>query len=340
MTRLPIRWRLAAVIAVFVVAEMVGPTIENAYILHLLVLTCIYSVLVMSHNLVTGYVGLFHLCHAAFFGIGAYISALLAIHLHLPVPLTFILGALGAAISGLAVGLLSVRLGGHYFAIVSLGLGVIVYQVLNNWVALTAGPIGLSGIPLPPEIPWFGSSIPWTPHVFLAVGLIFVLLTYIVCVRIQDSKVGLIMKAIRENELAAACVGIRTHKVKVAAFTIAAFLAGCAGGMYAHYSRMLVPEQYSFISSVELVAMTVLGGLGSFGGSIASATFFTIVPEMLRVAGQWRLEVFGALLVIVVLFFPRGMAGLGALIWAGVAWLCSRLGAQNVAKWGASRGVA
>jgi branched-chain amino acid transport system permease protein len=340
MTRLPIRWRLAAFIAIFVAAEMVGATIDNAYILHLLVLTCIYAVLVMSHNLVTGYVGLFHLCHAAFFGIGAYVSALLAIHFHLPVPLTFVLGALGAAISGLAVGLLSVRLGGHYFAIVSLGLGVIVYQVLNNWVALTSGPIGLSGIPLPPEIPWFGTSIPWTPHVFLAVGLIFVLLTYIVCVRIQDSKVGLIMKAIRENELAAACVGIRTHKVKVAAFTIAAFLAGCAGSMYAHYSRMLVPEQFSFIASAELVAMTVLGGLGSFGGSIVSATFFTIVPEMLRVAGQWRLEVFGALLVIVVLFFPRGMAGLGALIWAGVARLSSRLGAESVAKWRASRGVA
>jgi branched-chain amino acid transport system permease protein len=340
MTRLPTRWRLAAVVAVFIAAEIVGGTITNAYILHLMVLTCIYAVLVMSHNLVTGYVGLFHLCHAAFFGIGAYVSALLAIHLHLPVPLTFLLGALVAAFSGLAVGLLGVRLGGHYFAIVSLGLGVIVYQVLNNWVDLTSGPIGLSGIPLPPEIPWFDESIAWTPHVFLAAGMIFVLITYVICMRIQDSKVGLIMKAIRENELAAACVGIRTHKVKVVAFTIAAFLAGSAGGMYAHYTRMLVPEQFSFIASAELVAMTVLGGLGSFGGSIASATFFTIVPEMLRVAGQWRLEVFGALLVIVVLFFPRGMAGLGALIWAGVARLFGRFGMEIVAKWRAGRGVA
>jgi branched-chain amino acid transport system permease protein len=340
MTRLPTLWRLAAVIAVFGAAEVFGSTIANAYVLHLLVLTCIFSVLVMSHNLVTGYVGLFHLCHAAFFGIGAYISALLAIHLNLPVPLTFVLGAIGAAISGLAVGLLSVRLGGHYFAIVSLGLGVIVYQILNNWVDLTAGPIGLSGIPLPPEIPWFGGSIAWTPHVFLAVGMVFVLLTYVICTRIQDSKVGLIMKAIRENELAAACVGIRTERVKVVAFTIAAFLAGAAGGMYAHYTRMLVPEQFSFIASAELVAMTVLGGLGSFGGSIASAAFFTIAPEMLRVAGQWRLEVFGALLVIVVLFFPRGMAGLGALIWAGIVRLIGRFWAGNVAKLGAGRGAA
>ena len=340
MTRLPTCWRLAAVIALFIAAETVGATIDNPYFLHLLMLTCIYAVLVMSHNLVTGYVGMFHLCHAAFFGIGAYVSALASVRLNLPVPLTFLLGALGAAILGLAVGLLSVRLGGHYFAIVSLGVGVIVYQVLNNWVALTSGPIGLSSIPVPPEIPWFGKSVSWTPHVFLAAGLTFVLLTYLVCTRIQDSKVGLIMSAIRENELAAACVGIRTHRVKVAAFTIAAFLAGSAGGMYAHYTQMLVPDQFSFIASAELVAMTVLGGLGSFGGSIVSATFFTIAPEMLRVAGQWRLEAFGALLVIVVLFFPRGMAGLGALIFAGVVRLMGRLGLGNIANWRAGRGDA
>jgi branched-chain amino acid transport system permease protein len=335
----PSRWRLVAIIALFAAVGIVGVTIANAYVLHLMVLTCIFAVLVMSHNLVTGYVGIFHLCHAAFFGIGAYVSALLAIDLQLPVALTFVLGAAAAGLSGLTVGLLSVRLGGHYFAIVSLGLGVIVYQVLNNWVGLTSGPIGLSGIPLPPDLPWFGTSIPWTPQVFLVAALILVLFTYIVCTRIQASKVGLIMAAVRENELAAACLGIRTHRVKLAAFTIASFFAGSAGGMYAHYMRMLVPEQFSFMASAELVAMTVLGGLGSFGGSIVSAAFFTIVPEMLRVAGQWRLEIFGALLVVVVLFFPRGMAGLGALLW-GVARLSGRIVAENVAKWSASRGVA
>jgi len=102
-----------------------------------------------------------------------------------------------------------------------------------------------------------------------------------------------------------------------------------------------VPEQFSFLASAELVAMTVLGGLGSFGGSIASATFFTIVPEMLRVAGQWRLEIFGAMLVIVVLFFPRGMAGLGTLIWQGLVRQSGRLSdAQGVSKGRANRGVA
>lgn len=340
MTGLPTHWRLVAAIALFVAAEILGAAIGNAYVLHLMVLTCIFAVLVMSHNLVTGYVGLFHLCHAAFFGIGAYVSALLAIQLHLPVPLTFLVGALGAAISGLVVGLLSVRLGGHYFAIVSLGLGVVVYQILNNWVSLTRGPMGLSGIPSPPQIPWFGKSLPWTPHVFLAAGLTLVLLSYVICARIRDTKLGLIMKAIRENELAAACVGIRTLRVKVAAFTIAAFLAGSAGAMYAHYLRILVPEKFSFLASAELVAMTVLGGLGSFGGSIASATFFTIVPEMLRVAGQWRLAMFGALLVVVVLFFPRGMAGLGALIWAGVVQLAGPRAGKNGAKEKVSRGTA
>jgi branched-chain amino acid transport system permease protein len=339
MTTPPSRWKVVAIIALFAAVELIGATIANPYVLHLMVLTCIFAVLVMSHNLVTGYVGLFHLCHAAFFGIGAYVSALLAIDLQLPVALTFVLGAAAAGISGLTVGLLSVRLGGHYFAIVSLGLGVIVYQVLNNWVSLTSGPIGLSGIPLPPDIPWFGTSKPWTPQVFLMAGLFLVLFTYIVCTRIQASKVGLIMTAIRENELAAACVGIRTHRVKLATFTIASFFAGSAGGMYAHYSRMLVPEQFSFIASAELVAMTVLGGLGSFGGSIASAAFFTIVPEMLRVAGQWRLEIFGALLVVVVLFFPRGMAGLGAILWDVVRLSC-RIVAENIAKWSAGRGIA
>jgi len=340
MVAAPTRWRLLALIMLFVAAYAFGTTFANDYVLHLMVLTCIFSVLVMSHNLVTGYVGLFHLCHAAFFGVGAYVSALLAIHLHLPIPLTFVIGACAAGFSGLTVGLLSVRLGGHYFAIVSLGLGVIVYQVLNNWVTLTAGPIGLSGIPLPPQIPWIRKSIDWTPSIFLAFGLVLVLFTYVVFTRIQDSKVGLIMKAIRENELAAACVGIRTNRVKISAFTIASFFAGAAGGMYAHYTRIIVPEQFSFMASAELVAMTVLGGLGSFGGSIASAAFFTIMPEMLRVAGQWRLESFGALLVIVVLFFPRGMAGLGELIWQGFGRLRGRVVADGVTKGTTSRGVA
>lgn len=335
----PPRWRMAAILVLAVAAELIGTTIANEYVLHLMVLTCIFAVLVMSHNLVTGYVGLFHLCHAAFFGVGAYVSALLAIHLQFPVPVAMVLGTAGAGISGLAVGLLSVRLGGHYFAIVSLGLGVVVYQILNNWVSLTSGPIGLSGIPLPPEVPWFGEFIAWSPRVFLTAGLVFVLLTYVAFTRIRESKVGLIMQAIRENELAAELVGIRTNRVKIAAFTIASCFAGAAGGMYAHYARMLVPEQFSFMASAELVAMTVLGGLGSFGGSIASAAFFIIAPEMLRVAGQWRLEIFGALLVVVVLFFPRGLAGLGALAWQSVARLNGWL-AADVANGRASRGVA
>ncbi len=159
----------------------------------------------------------------------------------------------------------------------------------------------------------------------VAAGLALVFLTYAICARIRDSKVGLMMEAIRENELAAACVGIRTLRVKVATFTIAAFLAGSAGAMYAHYSQMLVPEMFAFLVSADLVAMTVLGGLGSFGGSIAAAAFFTIVPEMLRVAGEWRLVIYGALLVIVVLFFPRGIAGVGALVWAGIIRLNGRL---------------
>jgi branched-chain amino acid transport system permease protein len=334
MKRLPPAWRTAAGIAVFAAAIAYSATIDNAYVLHLAVLTCITAVLVMSHNLVTGYVGLFHLSHAAFYGIGAYVSALLAMEYQLPVPLSFLLGALGAAVSGLLVGLLSVRFGGHYFAIVTLGFGVIVYQVLNNWVSLTRGPMGLNGVPLPPPIPWFGQTLAWTTHGFLAAGLVLVFITYVVCARIRDSKIGLMMEAIRENELAAACVGIRTLRVKVATFTIAAFLAGCAGAMFGHYSQMLVPEQFTFLVSADLVAMTVLGGLGSFGGSIAAATFFTIVPEMLRVAGEWRLVIYGALLVIVVLFFPRGMAGLGELAWAGIISLSGRLRAGSAAKAG------
>ncbi len=305
--------------AAFALLAAASSRVENPYLIHLLILACIFSVLVMSHNLVTGYTGLFHLCHAAFYGIGAYTSALLALRLHVPVPLAFLLGAAAAALSGLIVGLLSIRLGGHYLAIVTLGFGVIVTQVLTNWESLTRGPIGLGGIPAPPAIALPGFEVTWTPHAYLVAGLALVFGAYLVFARVRDSKIGLMMEAIRENELAAACVGVRAIQVKLVAFTLAALAAGAAGGMYAHYARFLVPDLFSFLESTSLIAMTVLGGLGSFAGSIASACFFTVVPEMLRVAGEWRLVLYGGLLVVVVLFYRGGLAGFARAVAAGLA---------------------
>jgi len=339
MRRWPAACRLLAGLALYGVMAGAAATIENAYLVHLLILSCIFAVLVMSQNLVTGYMGLLHLCQAAFYGIGAYASALVAMKLHVGVPLACLVGTGVAAGSGLVVGVLSIRFGGHYLAIVTLGFGVIVNQILNNWVGLTRGPMGLSGIPAPPAIRLLGLTIAWTPYTYLLGGLLLVFLTYLVLARIRDSKVGLMMEAIRENELAAACVGIPTVRVKVAAFTLAALLAGPAGAMYAHYSLMLVPELFGFFDSANLIAMAVLGGLGSFAGSIASAVFFTVVPEMLRVAGEWRLVIYGGLLVVVVLFFPKGLAGLGTLVREKIAGACGRRSSRPPIGEGEARGA-
>jgi branched-chain amino acid transport system permease protein len=282
------------------------------YLLHILVITGIYIILTLSLNLVVGYTGLASLGHAAFSCVGAYASALLALNYGLSPWLGLLIGACVAAILGVVIGAPSLRLKGDYLALATFGLGVIVYSVAKNWVAVTRGPMGLPGIP---GFSVFGVQVSevWAYLILVAV---FVWLTYFVMRRIVNSPFGRILRAIREDETAALAVGKDVNKYKIIVFVIGAFFAGIAGSLYAHYITFIDPSSFTVIESITILLMVVFGGLGSLSGSFIGAAVLVILPEMLRfvgmpssVAAPLRQMIYGLLLVILMLKRPQGILG-------------------------------
>lgn len=307
-------WQKAGIAALWASIILFALVSDNRFALYLAALGCIYGVLLMSQNLVTGYMGLLHLAQAAFFGLGAYTSAVLSTEHVVPVLVAYLLGTLVAALGGAIVGGLSIRFGGHYLAIVSLGFGIIVYQVITNWVSVTQGPLGLRGIPSPPDI----GPIEWSTKTHLVVAATVMSLVLLLLIALRRSKLGMFMDAVRADVIAAQSLGINTTKVKIVGYTITAGLAGLAGVLFAHFQGILAPDSFTFLESATILAMTVLGGMRSYLGSIAGAFFMVVVPELLRGFSDYRLMIYGALLVFVVLFFPKGLAGVGQLALRGL----------------------
>jgi branched-chain amino acid transport system permease protein len=279
-----------------------------AYALHLAILAGIYIILTLSLNLIIGYAGQVSLGHAAFYGIGAYASALVSLHWHLPFPAAALAAMLVAGLCGLALGLPTLRLKEDYLAIVTLGFGVIVDLVFLN-LEITGGPDGLPGIP-PPH--FFGVSFrePW---VYLILVMVIVLLVLGATVRLVDSYHGRALRAIRDHEITAQVMGINTPAYKVLIFTLAAALAGLAGSLYAHYITFINPESFGLHTSILILAMVVLGGMGSIPGSVLGAVILTILPELLRQVHAYQDLVYGALLVGLLILRPEGILGRGKL---------------------------
>jgi branched-chain amino acid transport system permease protein len=282
------------------------------YLLHILVITGIYIILTLSLNLVVGYTGLASLGHAAFSCVGAYTSALLALNYGVSPWLGLIIGACVAAVLGVIIGAPSLRLKGDYLAIATFGLGVIVYSVAKNWVSVTRGPMGLPGIP---GFSFFGMQISAVWAYFLLV-MVFVLLTFFVIRRVVCSPFGRILRAIREDEMAALAVGKDVNKYKIIVFAIGAFFAGIAGSLYAHYITFIDPSSFTVMESITILLMVVFGGMGSLSGSFIGAAVLVILPELLRfvgmpssIAAPLRQMIYGLLLVILMLKRPQGILG-------------------------------
>ncbi len=282
------------------------------YFLHILVITGIYVILTLSLNLVVGYTGLAALGHAAFSCVGAYTSALLALNYGVSPWLGLIAGACVAAVLGVVIGAPSLRLRGDYLALATFGLGVIVYSVAKNWVAVTRGPMGLPGIP---GFSVFGAEISavWSYLILVAV---FVVLTYLVIRRIVRSPFGRILRAIRDDELAALAMGKNVDKHKIIVFVVGAFFAGIAGSLYAHYITFIDPSSFTVMESITILLMVVFGGMGSLGGSFVGAAVLVIFPELLRflgmpssVAAPLRQMIYGLLLIGLMLKRPQGILG-------------------------------
>ena len=280
----------------------------SAYLLHLAILAGIYILLAVSLNLIVGYAGQVSLGHAAFYGIGAYASALVALNWHFPFPLAALSAMVVAGGSGLALGLPTLRLKEDYLAIVTLGFGVIADLVFLN-LEITGGPDGLTGIPAPTLL-----GLSFRPQaLYLVLVTLSVLLVLGFTYRLVKSYHGRALRAIRDHEITAQVMGINTPAYKIMIFTLAAAVAGLAGSLYAHYITFINPESFGLHASILILCMVVLGGMGSLGGSILGAVILAVLPEMLRQFHDYQDLIYGAMLVGLLVWRPEGILGRGKL---------------------------
>jgi branched-chain amino acid transport system permease protein len=283
--------------------------ITGSYPRHILVLCGIFAVLALSLNVILGYLGELSFGHSAFFGIGAYTSALLALRLDVP----FWGGLVGAAILsglvGLAIGYLTLRIKGPQFAIVTLGFGAILHLIANHWISLTRGPMGLTKIPPPPAVtlPFVG-RVEFTtevPYYYLTLAVVGA--TIYAIHTLVESRTGRAFLAVRENDALAASIGVNVFGMKLLGFVIATMIVGVGGSLYAHYLRFIAPAVFDLYYVVAMIIMVIVGGKGTIAGPVVGALVFVGLLEFLRVAGTLRLVFFGALLTVSIVFVPGGL---------------------------------
>ena len=301
------RWIIGALLIAGVALSWAIPRYEllNPYLQSALMYLGINIILATSLNLINGYLGEFSVGHAGFMAVGAYVSATLTVML-LPVgaviwrfPLAIMAGGGAAALTGLVVAIPAFRTRGDYLAIVTLAFAMIVKSALENINAI-GGPRGLLGIEGLSTMPWIFA---WT------------VLSVWVIRNVVYSNPGRGVLAIREDEVAAELMGVNTRWVKIRAFMIASFFAGVAGGLFAHLLQFISPRIFDITKTTDILVMVYLGGVGSIGGSIMGASFFTVLQECLRPLGVWRMVIMPLLLVLLMLFRPRGIMGLREFSW-------------------------
>jgi branched-chain amino acid transport system permease protein len=272
----------------------------------------IYVILAISLNLAMGYTRLLNLGHAAFYGIGAYTSALLALNFGMPFWFSMLIGGLFAAFFGLILAYPSSKLKGDYLALATLGFVLIVENVLRNWTDVTRGSLGIPGIPRPELFGFTFNGL--MPYFVLVLGLAFI--TYLVIKRIVDAPFGRVLKAIRDDEVAAASLGKNVVKYKTIVLIISSFFAGVAGGLLAHYISYIDPSTFTVMESIYIISMIVIGGLASMRGAVIGALLIGIIPEIVRfmpispgAVGPLRIMIYSVILIIVILNRPNGILG-------------------------------
>jgi len=286
------------------VVSLLIPALMDKYWQSVAVLAGIYIILGLSLNVIVGYAGMFQLGHAAFYGIGAYTAAI--INIHFGVPILWLI-PVSAAVAGLFAFFLTrpiIHLRGDYLCIVTIAFGEIVRIALKNDIfGITGGPNGLSGIARP-EI--FGYAIK-TPLQYYYLIWIFVVLSIFVIQRLENSRLGRAWNYVREDELAAEAMGVDTVKVKVAAFVIGSAGAGIAGLLYASRYRVIAPENFSFLESVIMFCIVVLGGTGSITGVFVGTFGMVVLPEIFRPLKDWRDAWLGVAMVVMMILRPAGL---------------------------------
>lgn len=283
--------------------------INSNYVMHILITIAIYGILVLGLELTLGQTGIFSLGHAAFYGMGAYTSALIVMKLGLPLWIGAIGAIVGSGFLGILLGFPTLRLRGDYLAIATLGFGEIFRLILINWDSLTNGPMGLPGIPRPQLM-----ERPFDRMFYFYMIVLAFFLCLALSYRISGSFLGRAFRAIRDDEEVAEFLGIDIAKFKIMAFAIGGMFAGLAGAFYAHYITFISPDTFVYQDSATLLAMVFLGGAGTIIGPVIGAVFLVVLPELLRFLVEWRMLVVGVLMVVMMIFRPQGIIS-GEMHW-------------------------
>jgi branched-chain amino acid transport system permease protein len=298
--------RPAAVLALAALACVVPFAGLSSYGMSVAVVALVYVVLAQGLNLIYGYTGWLSFAQVGFWGIGAYTAAILWTRHGLDPWAGVFIGGLVAAAAALAVGLPSLRLSRTAFIIVTLTFALLLQLLATDWIGLTRGPLGLPSLPAL----HIGGLTFETAREFYWVMLVWAAVTLAIVYRVVRSRLGRTLLAIRSDEFLAQAQGIPVLRYKLAAFALAAWVSGVAGGLYGFYLTVVDPSIFGFAFTQAMLVMVVVGGRGSFWGVTLAAIVLAVAPEMLRFANEWRLISYGVVLVVVVLTMPGGVAGL------------------------------
>lgn len=290
--------------SVFTLALLLLPlAVTNDYYLNVLIFIGIHSIIAIGLDLLMGYTGQISLGHAAFFGLGGYISGVLSAKMGWAALAGLPFSILGVGLIAWIIGVPTLKLHGHYLAMATLGFGIIVFIFFNELVPLTGGPSGLTGIK---GVSFMGFTFDSDlKYYFLVVFAL--LLSLFLSINVVRSRVGRALRAIHGSEVASSVLGVNVPRFKVAIFVLSAVYAALAGWLYAHYITFLSPSSFGFLFSVKLVTMVVIGSLGSIWGGIFGAALLTSLPEFLYIFEKYETTVFGLILVIVMIFMPKGL---------------------------------
>lgn len=282
------------------------------YLIHILIMVGIYAIIAVALNLVVGYTGLLSLAHSAFYGVSAYTIAILLTRFEFNFFVALLLAMIFSGLAAFLIGLVLSRFRGDYYALASLGFAYIVYGLFLNLDSITRGPMGIPGVPRPTLFGFsFGDNL-----AFLVLVIVLGALAYLISWTISQSSFGRVLKAIREREETIAVFGYRTHTYKLTVFVVSAVLVAIGGALFASYIQFVDPSTFTINESILLLAMIILGGLGTVRGSFLGAACLVILPEAMRflgfpddVAAQMRQVVYGLILIVLMFVRPQGLVG-------------------------------
>ena len=295
------------------------PFLFSSYVLQVAVYCGIYIMLAISLNLLVGYTGIFSMGHVGFYCVGAYTSALLATKLGMPFIVCFLGGGVLAALIGALVGFAALRLNDVFLAFATMGLGEVIRIIIQN-ADFTNGALGVTGIPMPE---WFGH--PMNRVEFYYMVLVIVVALVFLTNRLVHSNTGRTLMTIRDDANAAASLGVNVFSYKMKAMVLSCFVAGLAGSLYATFVQYINASNFVINVSINIIAMVAIGGMGTVSGPILGAVILQILPEAIRFLSNFRQLMFGAALVISIMFAPKGLVGLNWKRIKPIGALCRRL---------------